>query len=59
MSKGWKSVWYVLENVCLTVNRLLRIILVRSQKEKRGAVEKVLNYSENTYIIPNRMWVEI
>lgn len=49
----------MLENVCLTVNRLLRIILVRSQKEKRGAVEKVLNYSENTYIIPNRMWVEI
>lgn len=48
----------MLENANIAIKGLLKVILVRAQKEKRKALEKAPIAVENTYIIMNRLWVE-
>lgn len=49
----------MLENANIAMKELLEMILVRAQKEKRGAVEQVSIFLKNTQLIMYRMLVGI
>lgn len=58
MGRGWKTLR--LEKAQIAMNGLSRVILGRTQKEKRRAAEKTaLLILENPYLYLNRMLVEI
>lgn len=49
----------MLEKVYVAVSKLLRVILLRAQKEERGTVDKVLIFLGHTQVILNRILVEL